>query len=88
MPDVPSAEELSALPAVVLAEQLVEAYRLVAELTGQVELLTGQVECLSVRVEELDWQARKDSSTSSRPPSSDSPHKAPRLGSCPSIANY
>jgi transposase len=81
VPDVPSAEELSALPAVVLAEQLVEAYRLVAE-------LTGQVECLSVRVEELDWQARKDSSTSSRPPSSDSPHKAPRLGSCPSIANY
>jgi transposase len=52
----------------VLAGRLVEAYRLVAVLTGQVERLTG-------RVEELERQARKDSSTSSRPPSSDDPHK-------------
>jgi transposase len=75
VPGVPSAEELSALPAAVLAERLVEAYRLVADLTGQVELLTGQVERLSARVEELERQARKDSSTSSRPPSSDSPYQ-------------
>ncbi|HXZ70690.1 MAG TPA: DUF6444 domain-containing protein, partial [Streptosporangiaceae bacterium] len=68
VPGVPSAEELSALPAVVLAERLVEAYRLVAELTGQVERL-------SVRVGELERQACKDSSTSSRPPSSDGPYK-------------
>lgn len=51
-----------------LAERLVEACRLVAELTGQVERLT-------VRVEELERQVRKDSSTSSRPPSSDSPYE-------------
>jgi hypothetical protein len=66
MPDVPSAEELSALPAAVLAEQLAGAYRLVAELTGHVKLL-GQVERLTGRVEKLERQARKDSSTSSRP---------------------
>jgi hypothetical protein len=41
---VPSAAELSALPAAVLAERLARAYRLVAELTGQVERLTGRVE--------------------------------------------
>ncbi len=58
-----------------LAERLAEAYRLVAELTGQVALLTGQVERLSPRVGELERQAGKDSSTSSRPPSSDSPYK-------------
>jgi transposase len=59
----------------VLAERLAEAYRLVAELTGQVALLTGQVERLSARVGELERQAGKDSSTSSRPPSSDSPYR-------------
>jgi len=65
---VPSAEELSALPAVELAVRLAEAYRLIAELTAQIERL-------SARVEDLERQARKDSSTSSRPPSSDSPYK-------------
>ena len=63
-PGLPSAEELAALPHGVLAERLAEAYRLVAELTA--------------RVEQLERQARKDSSTSSRPPSSDSPYKKPR----------
>jgi len=65
-PGLPSAEELAALPHGVLAERLAEAYRLIAELT--------------VRVERLERQARKDSSTSSRPPSSDSPFgkKEPR----------
>ena len=75
VPDVPSAEELSALPAAELAVRLAEAYRLIAELTGQAGRLTAQVERLSARVEELERQARKDSSTSSRPPSSDSPFK-------------
>jgi transposase len=65
---VPSAEELSALPAAELAVRLAEAYQLIAELTAQ----AGR---LSARVEELERQARKDSSTSSRPPSSDSPYK-------------
>jgi transposase len=68
VPGVPSAEELSALPAGELAVRLAEAYRLVAELSAQVERL-------SARAEELERQARKDSSTSSRPPSSDSPYR-------------
>ena len=61
VPGVPSAEELSALPHAELAARLAEAYRLIAELTA--------------RVEQLERQVRKDSSTSSRPPSSDSPYK-------------
>jgi transposase len=67
-PDVPSAEELSALPAAELAVRLAEACRLIGELTAQVERLSAQVE-------DLQRQARRDSSTSSRPPSSDSPYK-------------
>jgi transposase len=58
---VPSAEELSALPHAELAARLAEAYRLIAELTA--------------RVEQLERQVRRDSSTSSRPPSSDSTYK-------------
>jgi transposase len=65
---VPSPEDLAALPAAELAVRLAEAYRLISELSGQVERL-------SARVEELERQARKDSSTSSRPPSSDSPYR-------------
>jgi transposase len=68
VPGVPSAEELSALPAAELAVRLAEAYRLISELTAQ----AGR---LSARVEELERLARKDSSTSSRPPSSDSPFR-------------
>jgi transposase len=65
VPGMPSAEELSALPHAELAERLAEAYRLVGR--------------LQARVEELERQARRDSSTSSRPPSSDSPYrKKPR----------
>ena len=68
MAGLPSPEELASLPAAELAVRLAEAYRLIAELTGQAERL-------SARVEELERQARKDSSTSSRPPSSDSPYR-------------
>jgi transposase len=68
VPGVPSAEELSALPAAELAARLAEAYQLIAELTAQ----AGR---LSARVEDLGRQARRDSSSSSRPPSSDSPYK-------------
>ena len=57
---MPSAEELSALPHAELAARLAEAYRLIAELT--------------TRVEELERRLGRDSSTSSRPPSSDSPY--------------
>ena len=75
MPGLPSAEELSALPAAELAVRLAEAYRLIAELTEQAGRLAAQVERLPARVEELERQARRDSSTSSRPPSSDSPYR-------------
>ena len=69
MPDVPglpSAEELAALPHEELAARLAEAYRLISE--------------LSARVERLEKRLARDSSTSSRPPSSDSPYqkKEPR----------
>lgn len=73
MPDVPSAEELSALPAAELAARLAEAYRLIGELAAQVERLSAQVE-------DLRRQGRRDSSTSSRPPSSDSPYKKEKKG--------
>jgi hypothetical protein len=51
---VPSPEELAGLPAADLAVRLAEAYRLIAELGGQVERL-------SARVEDLERQARRDS---------------------------
>jgi transposase len=60
-PRLPAAEELAALPHAVLAERLAEAYRLIAQLTA--------------RVEALERQAGKNSSTSSKPPSSDSPFR-------------
>ena len=55
--------------------RLAEAYRLIGELTAQAGVLAAQVERLSARVGQLERQARKDSSTASRPPSSDSPYK-------------
>src|ERR1700761_5767750 len=68
VPDVPgvaSAEELERLPHAELAARLAEAYRLIG--------------LLQAGVEELERLARRDSSTSSRPPSSDSPYrKKPR----------
>jgi transposase len=65
VPGVPSAEELAALPHEELAARLAEAYRVIAGLTARVEL--------------LERRAGRDSSTSSKPPSSDSPYgKKPR----------
>jgi transposase len=75
VPGVPSVEELSALPAADLAARLAEAYRVIGELTAQAEQLSAQVGRLAVRVDDLERQVRRDSSTSSRPPSSDSPYK-------------
>jgi len=60
---VPSAEELSAVPAAELAVRLAAAYRLTAGLTAQAGRLSAQVERLPARVEELERQARKDSSS-------------------------
>ncbi len=60
-PGLPTAEQLALLPHEVLAERLAEAYRLIAGLT--------------TRVEALERQLGKSSSTSSRPPSSDSPFR-------------
>jgi transposase len=65
---MPSAEELSGLPAEVLAARLAEAYRLIGELSARNEELAA-------RVGQLERQAARDSSTSSRPPSSDSPFR-------------
>jgi len=75
VPGVPSVEELSALPVADLAARLAEAYRVIGELTAQAEQLSAQVGRLAVRVDDLERQVRRDSSTSSRPPSSDSPYK-------------
>ena len=52
------------MPAAELAARLAEAYR-----------VTAQVERLSAQVEDLRRRAGRDSSTSSRPPSSDSPYQ-------------
>jgi transposase len=60
VPGMPSAEELSGLAHAELAALLAEAYQLIGR--------------LQARVEELEGQARKDSWTSSKPPSSDSPY--------------
>ena len=60
-PGLPSAEELAALPHEELAVRLAGAYQVIAGLTA--------------RVEALERRAGKDSSTSSRPPSSDNPYK-------------
>jgi transposase len=85
VPGVPPAEELSALPAGELAARLAEAYRVIGELTARAEQLAAraedlaaQNERLAARVEDLERQVRRDSSTSSRPPSSDSPYKKSR----------
>jgi len=75
VPGVPSAEDLVALPHAELAARLAEAYRLIAVLTAQAQELSAQVTVLQARVEELERQAGRDSSTSSRPPSSDNPYK-------------
>lgn len=65
MPGVPSAEKLSGLPHAELAARLAEEYRLIGELTAQNEQLAA-------RVDQLERRSRQDSSTSSRPPSSES----------------
>ena len=56
------------MPAGELAARLAEAYRVIGELTAQVGRLSAQVE-------DLRRRAGRDSSTSSRPPSSDSPYQ-------------
>jgi transposase len=61
VPGLPSAEELAALPHDELAARLAEAYRLISE--------------MGERLERLERRAARDSSTSSKPPSSDSPYK-------------
>jgi transposase len=68
VPGLPSAEELAALPHGELAVQLAEACRVIAEQAAVI----GQ---LRARIEHLERRGEKDSSTSSRPPSSDSPYK-------------
>jgi multidrug efflux pump subunit AcrA (membrane-fusion protein) len=45
---------------------------------AQIAALAAQIAALAAQVEELQRRLGKDSSTSSRPPSSDSPYKRPR----------
>jgi transposase len=75
VPGVPPAEELSALPHAELAARLAEAYRVIGELTARAEQFAVVNERLTARVEELERQVRRDSASSSRPPSSDSPYR-------------
>ena len=75
VPGVPPAGELPALPAAELAARLAEAYRVIGELTARAEQLAVVNERLTARVEELERQVRRDSASSSRPLSSDSPYK-------------
>src|ERR1022692_3455911 len=72
---MPGEGELSALPPGELAARLREAYQLIGELTARNEQLAAQNEQLAARVGQLERTAGKDSSTSSRPPSSDNPYK-------------
>jgi transposase len=51
---------------------VVELYAVVQAKDAQIRQLQGQVARLTARVEELEHQRRKDSTTSSKPPSSDS----------------
>jgi transposase len=71
VPGIPSAEELSELPHAELAAQLAEACRVIADQAAVI----GQ---LRDRVEQLERRAGKDSSNSSKPPSSDSPYEKDR----------
>jgi hypothetical protein len=72
VPGLPSATDLAALPHEELAVQLAEAYRVIADQAAVI----GQ---LQERVERLEHRAGKDSSTSSKPPSSGVPYrKKPR----------
>jgi transposase len=73
--ELPSAEELALLPHGVLAERLAEAYQVIAVLTAQVQELSAQVTVLQAQVGDLQRQVSRDSSSSSKPPSSDSPYK-------------
>lgn len=79
-PGVPSAQELAVLPHGELAAQLAEAYQVIAGVTVRVQELAAGCERLVARVEGLERRAGKDSSTSSRPPPSDSRYekKSPR----------
>ncbi|MBC9731537.1 DUF6444 domain-containing protein, partial [Streptomyces sp. TRM68367] len=49
----------------------------IVQLTGLVEQLTSQCERLVARVDELERRLGKDSSNSSKPPSSDPPFARP-----------
>lgn len=83
VPDVPSGPDdpVAALRAANarLREVIAAKDELLAARDTQIAVLARQVEALAARVEELERRLGKDSSTSSRPPSSDNPYaKKPR----------
>ncbi len=77
MPDAPPAPDaVAALRAAnARLREVIEAKdAMLAARDAQIAVLAGQVEALAARVAELERRLGKDSSTSSRPPSSDSPY--------------
>jgi len=84
VPDVPPAPDdpVAALRAANarLREVVAAKDELLAARDAQIAVLAGQVAALTARVEELERRLGRDSSNSSRPPSSDSPYakKKPR----------
>jgi hypothetical protein len=78
VPDVPSGPDdpVAALRAAnARLREVIEAQdELLAARDAQVTVLAAQVEALAARVAELERRLGKDSSNSSRPPSSDSPY--------------
>jgi transposase len=69
---LPEPEELARLPVPLLVAQLLAALEQLVVRDRQIEQLTGQVERLTARVEQLERQLGRNSSNSSKPPSSDS----------------
>jgi transposase len=74
MPPVPPSAELAVLRGRV-AELAAENARLRDAAAARDEIAAAQLAALAARVEELERRLGKDSSTSSKPPSSDSPYK-------------
>lgn len=81
MPEPSSVEaELSAT--IVQLREINSRLREVINTQGvQIETLTGQIEVLLGRIAELERRLNSDSSTSSKPPSSDPPYRKPARGS-------
>jgi Tfp pilus assembly protein FimV len=92
LPPEPAGEDLPALVAALRAanarlREVIEAKDAqLAAATAALEAAQARFAALSERVAELERRLGKDSSTSSKPPSSDGPYKSPGTGRCASGA--